>query len=47
MHDFEPGWDTYIERPGYGLAADVRIAQACADDFAAIAEAGAFLRQRR
>ena len=23
MHDFEPGWDTYIERPGYGLEADV------------------------
>src|SRR5512145_941575 len=22
MHDFEPGWDTYIERPGYGLDAD-------------------------
>ncbi len=25
MHDFEPGWDTYIERQGYGLAADVAI----------------------
>jgi protease I len=36
MHDFEPGWDTYIERHGYGLAADVRIAQARADDYAAI-----------
>ena len=23
MHDFEPGWDTYIERPGYGLDADL------------------------
>ena len=22
MHDFEPGWDTYIERQGYGLEAD-------------------------
>jgi protease I len=21
MHDFEPGWDTYVERPGYGLEA--------------------------
>ena len=20
MHDFKPGWDTYIERRGYGLA---------------------------
>lgn len=25
MHDFEPGWDTYIERPGYGLEADIGI----------------------
>ncbi len=23
MHDFEPGWDTYIERAGYGLEADI------------------------
>jgi protease I len=23
MHDFEPGWDTYVERPGYGLEADL------------------------
>lgn len=23
MHDFEPGWDTYVERPGYGMEADV------------------------
>src|SRR5664279_4143992 len=23
MHDFQPGWDTYIERRGYGLEADV------------------------
>lgn len=22
MHDFEPGWDTYVERPGYSLEAD-------------------------
>ena len=21
MHDFEPGWDTYVERPGYSLEA--------------------------
>ena len=25
IHDFEPGWDTYIERTGYGLDADVAI----------------------
>ena len=23
MHDFEPGWDTYIERQGYGLDAEI------------------------
>ncbi len=23
MHDFEPGWDTYIERPGYGVEAQI------------------------
>lgn len=23
MHDFLPGWDTYIERPGYALEADL------------------------
>lgn len=23
MHDFEPGWDTYVERQGYGLDADL------------------------
>ena len=23
MHDFEPGWDTYVERQGYGLDADI------------------------
>jgi protease I len=28
MHDFEPGWDTYVERPGYGLDADLAIAAA-------------------
>lgn len=23
MHDFEPGWDTYIERPGYGAESNI------------------------
>ncbi len=23
MHDFEPGWDTYVERPGYILESDL------------------------
>ena len=36
MHDFEPGWDTYIERTGYGLEADIAIAEASAADYDAI-----------
>lgn len=36
MHDFEPGWDTYIERPGYGLEADIAIADARPEDYDAI-----------
>lgn len=36
IHDFEPGWDTYIERPGYGVEADLAIAEARADDYDAI-----------
>jgi protease I len=28
MHDFEPGWDTYVERPGYGVVANLAIDQA-------------------
>ena len=27
MHDFEPGWDTYIERPGYGAEAQLTFDQ--------------------
>ena len=23
IHDFEPGWDTYVERPGYGAESNV------------------------
>lgn len=36
MHDFEPGWDTYIERQGYGLEATAAIAEARAEDYDAI-----------
>ena len=28
VHDFEPGWDTYVERPGYELIADLTFADA-------------------
>jgi protease I len=36
MHDFEPGWDTYVERPGYGVNADVAVADVSAADFDAV-----------
>jgi len=36
IHDFEPGWDTYIERPGYGAESDVTFAEVGEPDFEAI-----------
>jgi protease I len=36
MHDFEPGWDTYIERQGYGVDADIAIDDARVADYAAV-----------
>ena len=36
MHDFKPGWDTYIERRGYGLAADVAFDEVRVEDYAAV-----------
>jgi protease I len=36
MHDFEPGWDTYIERQGYGLDADVAFDQVLVGDYDAV-----------
>ena len=36
MHDFEPGWDTYVERPGYGLEADVSFDQVQVDRYDAV-----------
>jgi protease I len=36
MHDFEPGWDTYVERQGYGLEADVTFDDVAVDEYDAI-----------
>ncbi len=36
IHDFEPGWDTYIERQGYVVEADATFDDVSADDYAAI-----------
>ena len=36
IHDFEPGWDTYVERPGYGAEADMTFDEVRVDDFDAV-----------
>src|SRR5579859_4411980 len=36
MHDFEPGWDTYIERQGYGLEAELTFDEANVEEYAAV-----------
>jgi protease I len=36
IHDFERGWDTYIERHGYGLEADLAFDQVSVDDYVAL-----------
>ena len=36
IHDFEPGWDTYVERKGYYVESDICIADAKAEDYTAI-----------
>ncbi|MGH9395500.1 MAG: DJ-1/PfpI family protein [Terriglobia bacterium] len=36
IHDFEPGWDTYVERQGYGLESDITFDEVKAGDYEAI-----------
>jgi protease I len=36
VHDVEPGWDTYLERPGRSIEADVVITAVAAKEFAAL-----------
>jgi protease I len=36
MHDFEPGWDTYIERQGYQLESDLTFGDVIADEYEAV-----------
>lgn len=36
MHDFEPGWDTYVERVGYGLEADISFDQIDVSEYEAV-----------
>jgi protease I len=36
MHDFEPGWDTYREAPGYAMESDLTFDDARAEDYEAV-----------
>jgi protease I len=36
IHDFEEGWDTYVERPGYGVDADTTLDDVRVDDHQAV-----------
>lgn len=36
IHDFEPGWNTYVERPGYRIPSEVTFKQAKAADYDAV-----------
>ena len=36
MHDFEEGWDTYVERPGYGVESNTTFSDVSTDGFEAI-----------
>ena len=36
QHDFEPGWDTYVERPGYSVEAQVTFEEVNVDDYEGI-----------
>jgi protease I len=36
MHDFEPGWDTYKEAPGYGMESDLTFDEVVVNDYEAV-----------
>jgi len=36
MHDFEPGWDTYKESPGYAIEADLTFADVVPSEYEAV-----------
>src|SRR4029079_742306 len=36
IHDFEPGWDTYIENPGYQVESDLAFDDVNVDDYDAV-----------
>lgn len=36
MHDFEPGWDTYVERQGYLIESDISFGDVITNDYHAV-----------
>lgn len=36
MHDFEPGWDTYVERPGYRVESHIAFKEVNVEDYDAV-----------
>jgi deglycase len=40
IHDFEPGWDTYVEKPGYRIPADIAFADVRPEDYDGIILSG-------
>ena len=36
IHDFEPGWDTYVERPGYLVESDITFDEVSVPDYEAV-----------
>jgi len=36
IHDFEPGWDTYVERKGYLVGSDISFADVNVEDYEAV-----------
>jgi protease I len=40
VHDFEPGWDTYVEKPGYRISADIAFADVDPDAYDGIILSG-------
>ncbi len=40
IHDFEPGWDTYVEKPGYRIPADIAFRDVRPEDYDGIILSG-------
>jgi len=36
VHDFEPGWNTYVERPGYRIQSDIAFGRVKVGDYVAV-----------